>query len=70
MSSGLVVTLFRGVVIAGALAASVYAAMVPLSARSGEITEIHRLASSGSTAVPEAAGPGTAFACGGVLQDR
>jgi uncharacterized protein YbjT (DUF2867 family) len=55
MSYGLVGTLFRAVVVVGSLAASVYAAMVPLTARSDEIAEMHYLASPGRVTFPELA---------------
>lgn len=43
MSSSLIGTVFRAVVIAGALAASGYAVMLPLTARSGEISRMEAL---------------------------
>lgn len=39
MSTSLLGTLFRTVVIAGSIAASVYAVMVPLTARAADIVE-------------------------------
>lgn len=55
MTNTIIGPLFRAVVVAGALAASVYAAMVPLAARSDQITEMRYLAPPGRVTFPELA---------------
>lgn len=55
MSNGLVGVLFRTVVVVGSIAASAYAAMVPLAARSDEIAEMRYLASPSRVTFPELA---------------
>lgn len=55
MSNSLIGALFRAVVVAGSLAASVYAAIAPLAARSAELTEMRYLASPSRVTFPELA---------------